>query len=65
VASAVVVVTGKNGSHPKTVTASYDAASGRWIANVPKKKGQTVTVPAGGVRDSYGEGNGDGVTLTE
>ncbi len=65
VASAVVVVTGKNGSHPRTFTASYDAASGRWVANVPKKKGQTVTVQAGGVRDFYGEANGDGTSFSE
>jgi hypothetical protein len=65
VASVGVTVTGKNGTHPRTVTASYDAASGRWIASVPKKKGQTVTVPAGGVRDTYGEMNGDGVAFGE
>jgi len=65
VASAVVVVTGKNGTHPRTVTASYDAASGRWVASVSKKKGQTVTVPAGGVRDTYGEANGDGTSFSE
>jgi hypothetical protein len=65
VASAVVIVTGKNGTHPRTVTASYDAASGRWVASVPVRKGQTVTVPAGGVRDTYGEANGDGVSVTE
>jgi hypothetical protein len=65
VATAVVVVTGKNGTHPRNVTASYDAASGRWVAAVPKKKGQTMTVPAGGVRDTYGEGNADGVAFSE
>jgi hypothetical protein len=65
VASAVVVVTGKNGSHPRTVTASYDATSDRWVASVPLRKGQTVTVPAGGVRDTYGEANGDGMSFTE
>ncbi|HMC72097.1 MAG TPA: hypothetical protein VKJ07_23265, partial [Mycobacteriales bacterium] len=65
VASAVVVVTGKNGTHPRTVVASYDASSGRWIASVPKKKGQTVTVAAGGVRDTYGEANANGVSFTE
>ena len=65
VALAVVVVTGKNGTHPRTFTASYDAASGRWMASVPKKKGQTVTVQAGGVLDTYGEANGDGVSFTE
>ena len=56
---------GKNGTHPRTFTASYDAASGRWVAGVPKKKGQKVTVQAGGVRDSYGEANGDGVSISE
>ena len=65
VATAVVVVTGKNGTHPRSVTASYDAASGRWVASVPKKKAQTVTVPAGGVRDTYGEANGDGTSFSE
>jgi hypothetical protein len=63
VASAIVVVAGKG--RPRTITASYDVASGRWIASVPKKKGQTVTVPAGGVRDTYGEANGDGTSFSE
>jgi len=65
VASAAVVVTPKNGKKPVTVQASYDATSGRWIASVPKKKGQTVTVAPGGVQDTYGEANGDGVSFTD
>ena len=65
VASAVVMVTGKNGSHPRTVVASYDAASGRWVANVPLRKGETVSVPSGAVKDTYGETNGAGLSLTE
>ncbi len=65
VASAAVVVTPKNGRNAFTVPASYDAASGRWVAAVPRKKGQTVTVQPGGVQDTYGEANGDGVSFTE
>ena len=33
-----------------------ERASGRWVATVPT--GTTVRVPAGGVRDAYGETNG-------
>ena len=65
VAGATVLVTPRNDKKAFTVSASYDAASGRWIASVPKKKGQTVTVQAGGVQDTYGEANGDGVSFTE
>ena len=65
VASAVVVVTGKNGSHPRTVVASYDATSGRWVASVPQRKNETVSVPAGAVKDTYGETNGTGLSFTE
>jgi hypothetical protein len=64
-ATALVVVTGKNGSHPRTVVASYDATSDRWVASVPKRHGQSVTVPAGSVRDTYGETNATTLTLTE
>jgi hypothetical protein len=39
-----------------TVPASYDSASGRWVATVAT--GAAVTIPAGGIRDSYGETNG-------
>ena len=39
-----------------TVPASYDSASGRWVATVPS--GTSAHVPAGGVHDAYGETNG-------
>jgi hypothetical protein len=65
VASAAVVVTPKNGKRPEQVAATYDEATGRWVATVPVRKGQTVTVPVGGVRDTYGEGNGSAVSRTD
>jgi hypothetical protein len=69
VASAVVVVSGaaRHGhtARPRTVVASYDSTTGRWVANVPKQPGQSVTVPAGGVRDTYGEANGNGISFSE
>jgi hypothetical protein len=61
VVSAVVeVVTA--GGRARTVSASYDAASGRWVATVGAGSGEII-VPAGGVRDSYGETNGQELTL--
>jgi len=57
VASAVVTVIPSHGK-AKTVTASYNAASGRWVANVPQRDGQTVTVAPKDVQDTYGETNG-------
>jgi hypothetical protein len=57
VVSAVVQVDRGNG-RVERVPASYDAGSGRWVADVPAGAGITVSVPAGGVRDSYGESNG-------
>lgn len=60
-ASVVVVTTGKHGSQTRTVTASYDATTGRWVANVPQRTGQTVSVQPGGVRDTYGETNAVGL----
>jgi hypothetical protein len=65
VASAVVVVTPKNGRRPVQVTATYDDSTGRWVASVPVKKGQTVSVPVRGVQDRYGEGNGSAVSITD
>jgi hypothetical protein len=45
------------------VAATYDPATGRWVATVPSGAGLTVRVPAGGVRDTYGERNGSAATL--
>jgi hypothetical protein len=39
-----------------TVPASYDSATGRWVATVPSDA--SVLVPAGAIVDSYGETNG-------
>ena len=57
VVSAVVQVDRGNGRVDR-VPATYDATSGRWVADVPPGAGIRVSVPAGGVRDSYGETNG-------
>ena len=62
VVSAVVQVDHGNG-RVERVPATYDASTGRWIASVPPGNGLTVTVPAGGVRDTYGEVNGQTLTL--
>jgi hypothetical protein len=61
VASAFVLVTSATG-HDRRVPASYDDATGRWVANVELRPGDTVTVPAGGIVDRYGETNGQPVT---
>ena len=62
VVSAVVQVNYGNGRVDR-VPATYDATSGRWVASVPPGEGITVSVPVGGVRDTYGEGNGQSLTL--
>jgi hypothetical protein len=56
VVSAVVQVDRGNGRIDR-VPATYDAATGRWVANVTPGEGISVSVPAGGVRDTYGETN--------
>ena len=43
------------------IAAAYDGTSGRWVASVPT--GVAVRVPAGGVRDAFGETNGAAITL--
>ena len=62
VVSAAVRVTSATGT--RTVLATFDADTGRWRAVVPLEKGQNVTIAPGGVRDAYGEANGERVTLT-
>jgi hypothetical protein len=62
VAEAVVQVDRGNG-RVERVAATYDPSSGRWVADVPPGAGLTVCVPAGGVRDTYGEVNGETSTL--
>jgi hypothetical protein len=47
-----------------TVPATFDPTTGRWMAKVPSGVGITVSVPAGGVRDAYGETNGQQVGPT-
>jgi hypothetical protein len=61
VGSAFVLVTSATG-HDRRVPASYDDATRRWVANVELRPGDTVTVPAGGIVDRYGETNGQPVT---
>jgi hypothetical protein len=63
VTDAVVQVQDGNGRVTQ-VPASYDAATGRWVATVPPGQGLTVSVPSEGVHDSYGETNGDALVLT-
>ena len=61
VVSAVVQVNRGNGRTDR-VPATYDASSGRWVATVPPGAGISVSVPAGGIRDSYGETNGQALS---
>jgi hypothetical protein len=58
VASALVEWTKGLSGQGGRVTATYDAASGRWVATVPSGAAVRVRVPVGGVRDLYGETNG-------
>jgi hypothetical protein len=60
VVSAVVQVHRGNGT-VKQVSASYDPTTQRWVATVPAGAGITVSIAAGGIRDSYGESNGQPV----
>jgi hypothetical protein len=62
VAGAVVQVDHGNG-RIEQVPASYDATTGRWVADVPPGVGLTVSVPAGGVLDTYGETNGQSLAF--
>ena len=59
VVSAVVEVHFANGK-VRTVPASYDPGTDRWVASLPPHAVSTY-VPAGGVRDAYGETNGQRV----
>ena len=63
VASAYVVVTSAGG-HQRQVPAAYDDVTGRWVANVNVRPGDVVSVPAGAIRDTYGETNGQSLTAT-
>jgi len=60
VVSAVVLVHCGNGT-VKQVAASYDPSTQRWVAQVPSGLGVTVSIPAGGITDAYGETNGQPV----
>jgi hypothetical protein len=60
VVSAVVQVHRGNGT-VKQVSASYDPTTQRWVATVPAGAGITVSIAAGGIRDGYGESNGQPV----
>jgi hypothetical protein len=55
VSAHVEVADGRGRTYDQAAT--YDAAAGRWVASVPSGNGVTVTVPAGAVRDTYGETN--------
>ncbi|HET6816108.1 MAG TPA: hypothetical protein VFH66_02645 [Mycobacteriales bacterium] len=58
--SAIVEVHCANGK-TKQVAATYDPSTGRWVATVASGVGVTWTIPAGGIRDAYGETNGQPV----
>ena len=58
--SAVVEVHCANGK-VKQVAASYDPSTQRWVATVPSGLAISVSIPAGGIRDAYGETNGQPV----
>ena len=58
--SATVEVDSPDGS-TSLVAASYDPSTGRWVATVPTGAGISVSIPAGGIRDAYGETNGQPV----
>jgi hypothetical protein len=58
VATAVVEWTKGLSGQSGRATATYDPATGRWVATVPAGVAVTVQVPVGGVRDTYGEMNG-------
>jgi hypothetical protein len=64
VASALVEVRDGASSQTQLIAASFDPATGRWTATVPSGLAQTVRVPVGGVRDAYGEINGQALALT-
>jgi hypothetical protein len=57
VATAVVEWTKGLSGRTGRVAASYDPGTGRWVATIPSGAAVTVRVPAGGVRDGYGETN--------
>ena len=61
VVSAVVEVHCGNGK-VKQVAASYDPNTQSWVATVPSGAGVTVSIPAGGIRDTYGETNGQALS---
>jgi hypothetical protein len=63
VATAVVDVVGPRGKVVRQVQAhKVNGQQHTWAAKVSLKAGQRVVVPAGGVRDTYGETNGRSAT---
>lgn len=56
---AVVVVERHGSGRTEEVDAAYDPATGRWFATVDLRPGDAVSVPPGGVTDTFGEYNGD------
>lgn len=59
---ATAAVTIVNANHPdvvlRTVPATLDAATGRWVARTRLGAGEAAAVPPGGVVDAFGETNG-------
>jgi hypothetical protein len=48
----------------RTVAASYNKMSGRWVAPVHLSHGESAVLPAGAVRDAFGEMNGTALIAT-
>jgi hypothetical protein len=62
-ATATVLVIAPDGTSTP-YTAKCDRDTGACVASVTVVPGSTVTVPAGGIRDEYGEVNGEGLSAT-
>jgi hypothetical protein len=62
-ASAVIEVVDRGGDVVRTVQA-HQLDGSRWGARVSLRPGEHVVVPAGGVRDTYGETNARGLSTT-
>jgi hypothetical protein len=58
--SAIVDVHRANGT-VRQVAARFDPTTQRWVATIPSGTAISVSIPAGGIRDAYGETNGQPV----
>jgi hypothetical protein len=62
VTSAEVELVDPSGAVTDTQPASYDIETGRWVASLTVPSGWSVTIPRAGIRDEYGEVNGEALT---